>query len=90
MLAAPVHALKRINWVPAVRPDAHGVSEADLANLIPLNDSVEVRWGRQGLVWSFVAHAGGGLGWREGCGSGLRWPRSGEQLGAEGAFAGGA
>ncbi|KAL4424055.1 hypothetical protein ABPG75_001356 [Micractinium tetrahymenae] len=37
----PQFALRRLNFVPAQRQDAHAVSEADLRNLIPLNDPVE-------------------------------------------------
>lgn len=40
---SPQFALRRLNFVPAQRQDAHAVSEADLRNLIPLNDPVEVR-----------------------------------------------
>lgn len=39
---SPQFALRRLNFVPAQRQDAHAVSEADLRNLIPLNDPVEV------------------------------------------------
>lgn len=39
---SPQFPLRRINFVPSQRQDAHAVSEADLRNLIPLNDPVEV------------------------------------------------